>query len=117
MDLIGIGVGNLAHDAVEGIVLAAVESGLTWIDTAHKSENEHLIRRGLSGHRAQVLTKVWYTHLGARRTRIALEDSMGDLGSPTLNAVLLHWPRCRQDIPWMKCAAEERRLPVSVQTA
>ena len=37
-------------------------------------------------------------------------------GQPQINVtVLLHWPRCNDDIPWMHCEAEEQAVPDHVK--
>lgn len=115
----GIGVGNLAHEDIGRIVrTAASDSSLLLIDTAHASRNEHIIEQALVGSTtsAHVVTKVWYTYLGYHRTQFSVNASLLAL-SPSVQHVhmLLHWPRCRDDIPWMDCAGEEAQLDASVR--
>jgi len=68
-----------------------------------------------------VVTKVWYTHLGYERTKISIQESLTNLHSASPRQIyvhmLLHWPRCNDDIPWMNCEAEENNLPQSVKDA
>ncbi len=68
-----------------------------------------------------IVTKVWYTHLGYERTRLSVLESLQDLSAATANNVvvhvLLHWPRCNDDIPWMNCEEEENNLPQYVKKA
>lgn len=74
-----------------------------------------------------VVTKVWYTHLGYERTKLSVHDSLKELQSAHSSSasntkprqiyvhMLLHWPRCNDDIPWMHCEEEELGLPQSVK--
>ena len=64
-----------------------------------------------------VVTKVWYTHLGYGRTKLAVEDMLAGLNGCCAVTMLIHWPRCRDDISWMHCAEEERALPQRVKDA
>lgn len=114
--LVGVGVGNLAYDHIGRVVREAVDvHGVCTIDTAAASRNEHLIAQALS-RRVTVITKVWYTHLGYNRTRLSVAQSLSKLGRVDVVA-LLHWPRCRHDIPWMRCEDEERELDANVRAA
>jgi hypothetical protein len=76
---VGLGVGNMAHDEIDSAISQAVAKGTRLIDTASASRNEHLIARALDvpgGTEVQVLTKVWYTHLGYERTLLSVNDSI-----------------------------------------
>lgn len=71
-----------------------------------------------------VTTKVWYTHLGYERTHLAIKDILFNFQEATNHPqvdlklhVLLHWPRCYEEIPWMDCSGEEEHLPAEVQKA
>jgi diketogulonate reductase-like aldo/keto reductase len=134
--LIGVGVGNLEHDLVPDIVTAAiqVDKKTRLIDTAHASDNEAIVAQGVvkaveameltDGRQldVHVVTKVWYTHLGYDRTMLSVQESLLELRSlfesEKVNLhlhVLLHWPRCMADIPWMNCEEEELQLPDHVK--
>jgi diketogulonate reductase-like aldo/keto reductase len=139
--LVGVGVGNAHHAYVAAIVADAIQDDkmIRLIDTAHASHNEHLVVDGmiagfetlLDGRddeskkiQIHIVTKVWYTHLGYDRTKIAVEESLAEFQSIIDNEmidfklhVLLHWPRCYQTIPWMDCDKEEEELPDYVKEA
>ena len=121
--LFGFGVGNLPHEHLEPLVTAAVaDYGVRLVDTASASQNERqlgevLATLGAAGAETQVLSKVWYTHLGFGRTRLSVADSLAALQRPVLDVALLHWPACRDDVPWMRCAEEEEALPARVKAA
>lgn len=117
LPLVGLGVGNMAHEEIEGAVRYGVSQGLQLIDTAAASRNSHIIARALAGQPAPavVLTKVWYTMLGYERTKLSVQQSLRELGRNKLDIVLLHWPRCNDDIPWMRCEEEEQELPSHVK--
>ena len=123
--LVGLGVGNLQHDLIESHVANGMDLGYRLVDTAHASKNEHLIANGVKeglianpDAEMHVVTKVWYTYLGYERTKISVRESLEQLNNPNIRVhMLLHWPRCRDDIPWMKCEEEETALPQAVKDA
>ncbi|KAJ8603325.1 hypothetical protein CTAYLR_009033 [Chrysophaeum taylorii] len=120
LPLVGLGVGNLAHDRIRWVVGHGVrELGVRVIDTAMASRNEHLIAGAIIEGRDEVLvvTKVWYTHLGYNRTRLAVADAVAGFSEGSRLVVLIHWPRCREDIPWMRCDEEEAELEERVKRA
>ena len=59
---------------------------------ASNTDNALRDTRGL-----QVVTKVWYTHLGYGRTKLAVEDMLAGLNGCCAVTMLIHWPRCRDD--------------------
>lgn len=136
--LVGVGAGNLQRDLVESIVSDGIkaEQRIRMVDTAHASRNEALVSSGVvKGVRrfrqtenidgrvqVHVVTKIWYTHLGYERTKFSVEESLADLRSaikdPKIDLrvhMLIHWPACRDDIPWMNCEEEENQLPDEVK--
>ncbi|KAL3923075.1 MAG: hypothetical protein SGILL_001858, partial [Bacillariaceae sp.] len=71
-----------------------------------------------------VVTKIWYTYLGYARTKLAVEDILKDMQDaiqdPSVDlkiTLLLHWPRCYDNISWMECEKEEEQLPARVKQA
>jgi diketogulonate reductase-like aldo/keto reductase len=64
-----------------------------------------------------VQSKVWYTYLGKERTKYSIQKSIESfVGLENTELVMLiHWPRCRQDISWMRCEEEETSLPDEVK--
>lgn len=128
--LVGLGVGNLQHELIESQIADAIGEDMKYrlVDTAHASHNENLIFDGVreghlptsysNGESIHVITKVWYTHLGYERTKLSVRESLAELNSPDIQVhVLIHWPRCRDDIPWMNCESEEDLLPDYVKEA
>lgn len=138
--LIGLGVGNLQHDLVVSRVAEAIQDNRQsyLLDSAHVSGNEALVARGIlegvqrrlaadptaSTLEIHVITKVWYTHLGYGRTKLALQESMAAYKSVIDSSwvdvkyhVFLHWPRCYKSIPWMACEQEESKVSDKVKKA
>jgi diketogulonate reductase-like aldo/keto reductase len=115
MPLVGLGIGNLPHEQIVPAVKEAVSLGIRLIDTAAASKNEHILARALNevkfGDNVKILTKVWYTHLGYERTKRAVYESINNLGRTSIDIVILHWPRCNDEIEWMHCEDEEAALP------
>jgi len=118
LPLVGFGVGNLAHSVLTAKVTEAMRAGYRLIDTAQASRNAELIRKGMGKLRKDVhiVTKIWYTYLGYGRTQLAINEILQDYPHAQLH-ILLHWPRCREDIPWMNCEKEEEELPEHVKQA
>lgn len=128
--LVGFGAGNVARSHVGALTAEAIQPDkkIYLIDTAQESRNEALIAEGiLAGVQrfreddvkpeVHIVTKVWYTHLGYNRTRLAVEDSLealrDALESDKVDIKLhiqLHWPRCFESIDWMHCDNEEANL-------
>jgi diketogulonate reductase-like aldo/keto reductase len=143
LPLIGLGVGNLPSKYVSRVISHGLneEHSIRLIDTSHIDDNEEMVVKGiLHGIKVlednvkrnkkrmrkvqvHVLTKVWYTHLGYERTKLAVEETIKNF-APVINHkyidfklhVLLHWPRCYDTIPWMDCEKEEAQLPEHVKT-
>lgn len=136
--LVGLGVGNLQHHRIEDMIYEGLkgENRVRLFDTAHASQNEHLVARGivrgvhdfkeskkLDGRvQVHVVTKIWYTHLGYERTKLSVRESLEALGEAIKDYsvdlkvhMLLHWPRCYDSIEWMNCEAEEDNLPLEVK--
>ena len=136
LPLVGVGVGNLAHNQIPSTVQDFIQKGGRLIDTARASRNEHIISKAIdqafqdtssvssakNGNRViHVVTKVWYTHLGYERTKFSIEESLKDLsvGNQDIDVrvhLLLHWPRCNDDIEWMNCKQEEELLAPSIKS-
>ena len=112
---VGLGIGNMQRDRIPSVLgTAMLLHGVQLVDTAMASNTDAALRdtRGLS-----VVTKVWYTHLGYGRTKLAVEDMLAGLNGCCEVTMLIHWPRCRDDIEWMRCEEEERALPQRVKDA
>lgn len=132
--LVGVGVGNMNPHVVPAIISHGLkdDKNIRLIDTAHVSQNEFLVARGIVDGaekldsddtiEVHVTTKVWYTHLGYDRTLLAVQDMLENfqeaIDHPKVDLklhVLLHWPRCYEEIPWMDCSGEEANLPQEVR--
>ena len=112
---VGLGIGNMQRDRIPGVVGSAMlQHGVQLVDTAMASNTDAALRdtRDLN-----VVTKVWYTHLGYERTKLAVEDMLAGLNGCCAVTMLIHWPRCRGDISWMHCEEEEANLPQCVKDA
>ena len=112
---VGLGIGNMQRDRIPGVLgKAMLEHGVQLVDTAMASNTDAALRdtRGLN-----VVTKVWYTHLGYGRTKLAVEEMLAGLNGCCAVTMLIHWPRCRDDISWMHCEEEEANLPQRVKDA
>ncbi len=134
--MIGVGVGNAPRHHVSSLVSEAVQDNkrIRLIDTSHASGNEELVAQGIIAGaerlgqdeklEVHVVTKVWYTYLGYERTKISVEESLKSFEAaiqhPKVNLrlhVLLHWPKCFDNIEWMNCAGEEEAMDPKVKAA
>lgn len=138
--LLGMGIGNLPHEEITQVIHNQLDAGVRLIDTAHASNNEHILAEAVASYDVRggalrggggvgldpihVVTKVWYTHLGYERTKISVEESLANLQLSSSGShrqifvhMLLHWPRCNNDIPWMNCEEEEMNLPQRIKDA
>jgi len=141
--LVGLGVGNLHPNDVSPMIEMAPEqldNTPLMLDTSHKSGTEEEVAKGILAREKalgplpsnlkrtyHVITKVWYTYLGYERTKISVLESMRNLKSvlkPASNlptqfnvklTILLHWPKCYEEIEWMDCEDEENSLPSEVK--
>jgi len=116
-------------------------------DTSRVTENEHLIaqgihkgmerrRRKISSNTnivtVHVVTKVWYTHLGYERTKLSIQESLEALQEATTTTnnidnnnemmdlrvhLMLHWPRCYDNVPWMNCEEDENAVSEAMKQA
>mmetsp|Transcript_28018 Transcript_28018/g.49676 ORF Transcript_28018/g.49676 Transcript_28018/m.49676 type:complete len:464 (+) Transcript_28018:74-1465(+) len=139
MPLVGLGVGNMIPDVIPAIISHGLraDKNIRLIDTSNVSSNEMLVAQGIvegaeyleqvSGEEkaeVHVITKIWYTHLGYNRTLMAAQASLDALtlaiNHPNVELkvhVMLHWPRCYDNIPWMNCELEEESLPAYIKNA
>ena len=152
MPLVGLGVGNLQRDLVESMIYQGLNDDLRTrlIDTAHGSGNEREVARGITTGikalkeqlaknekkskdnqidrkqriRVHVVTKIWYTHLGYERTKLAIDDilehfeeAIKDSNVDLKVTILIHWPQCYDTISWMNCEEEEQQLPDRIKSA
>jgi 2,5-diketo-D-gluconate reductase B len=73
----------------------ALEIGYRHLDTARNYHNERAIGRALAASRLP-REEVWLTtkipHTGPRDMRLAVEDSLRELGTDYVDLLLLHWP-------------------------
>ena len=137
LPLVGLGVGNLQHYMVPLMVAGAIQEDkkTRLFDTSHISDNEHLLAEGINQGierledpnmvlTIHVVTKVWYTYLGYERTKISISETFESLKEAMDNPrvdlrvhILLHWPRCYDNISWMSCADDEARMPEKIRNA
>ena len=139
---VGMGIGNLQHDLIDDVVSNSLQPDLNiqLIDTAHASRNEAILAKAIFKTDQQmrrsrntrlnkseplppihIVTKIWYTYLGYERTKISVQETLDELSSVGTRQVyihmLLHWPRCNDEIEWMNCIQEEHELPQHVKDA
>ncbi|MGK3753727.1 MAG: diketogulonate reductase-like aldo/keto reductase, partial [Bacillariaceae sp.] len=144
--LIGLGVGNMQAEVVTAIISHGLkeDKNIRLIDTSNISNNEFLVAKGItegveglitsttstttitnsSKVEVHVITKIWYTHLGYNRTLLSVKSSLDSLQEaidhPNIDLkvhMILHWPRCYDEIPWMECEAEENNLSEEIKNA
>jgi diketogulonate reductase-like aldo/keto reductase len=127
--LVGLEVDGLRGDAVGQRIADAMQNSTQFalFDTAQRANNEKRLNMGivyavkssdLHSSEVHVITKVPYTHLGYERTKLAVRESLRTLKNRNTHVhVLLEWPRCNDEIPWMHCEQDEARLPQHIKAA
>ena len=99
---IGLGVMTLLQETCVKAVDAALRMGYRHIDTAQMYGNEREVGEGLraSGvprEEVFVTTKVWHDRLRAGDFERSVDESLGRLGLPAVDLLLIHWPN--KDVP------------------
>jgi hypothetical protein len=92
---------NESEDAVVDAMRAAIDAGMTWIDTAEvygRGRSERLVGRAVAGRREEVLifTKVAPRAAGSgfrpEQVKAAIQGSLERLGTDHVDLYQLHWP-------------------------
>lgn len=129
LPLVGLEVDGLRGDAVGKRIADAMQNSTQFamFDTSQRANNEKRLNQGivhavksydLHSSEVHVITKVPYTHLGYERTKLAVRDSLRALKNRNTHVhVVLEWPRCNDEIPWMHCEQDEMRLPQHIKAA
>ena len=127
--LVGLEVDGLRGEAVGKRISDAMQNTTRFalFDTAQRANNEKRLNMGISyavrssdlhSSEVHVITKIPYTHLGYERTKLAVRESLQALKNRNTHVhVVLEWPRCNDEIPWMHCEQDEMRLPQHVKAA
>lgn len=101
---VGLGTWRLAGAEAQAAVEGALSLGYRHIDTAAMYGNEAevgaaLAASGLPRDAVHVTTKIWHDRLGsADDIRRAMAESLGRLGLPQVDLVLIHWPSPGMDM-------------------
>ena len=100
MPVIGLGTWRLQGGAAQQMVEQALELGYRHIDTAQIYGNEQdvgaaLAATGVSRAEIFLTTKVWIDHFAEGDLQRSLDESLGKLGVPQVDLLLLHWPKPR----------------------
>lgn len=138
LPLVGVGLGSSEPSLVVPTIFHGLrdDKKIRLIDTAQSADNEGLIAAGIlsgidsmAGYNNEkltvhVVTKVWYTHLGYARTKLAVKKTFNNFASVLADKrvdlkihVLLHWPRCYDNVDWMDCEGEESSLDEEIRSA
>ena len=132
--MVGIGAGNIPKQRIPLMINEAMYS-VRLVDTSKEQSNESLVARSIlrwlkaqskvkifdpSQHVIHVITKIWYTHLGYERTTLSIRESLADLSSILSISknigyqvkvhAIIQYPRCYDEIEWMRCQEEEMEL-------
>ena len=97
---------NASEEAVIGAMQAALDAGITWIDTAEvygDGVSESLVGRAIAGHReavvvaSKVAPRPEGTGFRPEQIRSACDASLARLGVEAIDIYQLHWPD--DDVP------------------
>lgn len=106
---IGFGTYKVAEDNSSDTILAAMEAGYRFFDTAsfYGTEiylAEALKRSNLSREEVFIASKVWKAEMGYNETLEAFECTLKNLDTDYLDLYLIHWPRYTLESEWkQKC--------------
>ena len=140
LPLVGLGVGNLQTNRVETMIYEAIKSDnrIRLIDTSQIADNEKEVCSGIIAGvnrfkkssnvegrlQVHVVTKVWHTHLGYERTKMAVKQSLQNFATAVKEKnidfklhILLHHPKCIDDQDEFSCEHQEKNLPSKVRKA
>lgn len=97
MPQLGFGLWQVPADQTARVVREGVAAGYRLIDGAAIYGNEEGLGEGLRGmavprEQVFVTTKVWNDRQGMVETRRAVEESLGRIGVPQVDLMLIHWP-------------------------
>ena len=97
MPTLGLGVWRATDATARTAVVEALASGYRLIDTASIYKNETGVGQGLrdaglARGEVFVTTKIWNTDQGAAPAHRAFVESLGRLGTGTVDLLLIHWP-------------------------
>lgn len=132
--LLGVGAGNIPRQRIPLMINEAMYS-VRLIDTSKAQSNESLVARAIlrwlkaqpkvkvfdpSQHVIHIVTKIWYTHLGYERTSLSIKESLEDLSSILSSSknigyqvkvhAIIQYPRCYDEIEWMRCQENEQEI-------
>jgi 2,5-diketo-D-gluconate reductase B len=111
---LGLGTGELRGDTCFAAVSAALALGYRHVDTAAFYRNEEEVGRALreSGVDREdifITTKVWWQDASTEGVRTSIDASLGRLGTPYVDLVLLHWPAPQVPLAETMAALHEAR--------
>jgi diketogulonate reductase-like aldo/keto reductase len=79
-------------------LIAGLDSGINFIDTAEIYQSESLVSEAIKGRRRDELfiaTKVWSNHLNADKLEKSCKRSLGKLGTSYIDLYQIHFPSSR----------------------
>jgi aryl-alcohol dehydrogenase-like predicted oxidoreductase len=85
-----IGFGNVPLQEGMAVVRHALDSGITYIDTAHHYESEPIVGDALRGRRSSVVLATKTVKRNARGARRDLEQSLRDLRTDVIDVYFMH---------------------------
>jgi len=100
---LGLGTYKLHERECSKAVRLALDIGYRHIDTAQMYKNEREIGQAInvsSVAREDIFltTKIWHTNLDADEVLQSTEQSLRDLDTPYVDALLIHWPNEQYDL-------------------
>ena len=95
---IGYGTYNEEFENNKKAILAAIECGYRFFDTASLYETERPLgcaikESGLKREEVIIETKLWIDEMGRDNARVALEKSLARLQMDYIDIYMIHWPR------------------------
>lgn len=127
--MLGLAIDGTPEKEVTQRIYDAMQNSTKYLnyDLTQRNENQQRVSDGivlavkssaLHDSRVHVTYRISYTYLGYERTKLAVQEGLKALKSRNTHVhLMLEWPRCDDNIPWMNCEEDEKKLPASVKNA
>jgi aryl-alcohol dehydrogenase-like predicted oxidoreductase len=112
-----IGFGSVPHEQGVAVVRRALDRGVTYVDTAHHYESEHIVGDALQGRRHEVCLATKTVKRNAAGARRDLALSLGALHTDVIDVYFMHCVNTMGDLDAVTSAGGSLEVAVEAQRA
>lgn len=112
-----IGFGNVPTDQGVAVVRHALDRGITYFDTAHHYESEHLVGEALVGRRHEVILATKTVKRNAAAARLDLEQSLRALRTDVIDIYFMHCVNTVGDLDAVTSVGGSLEVAIEAQRA